>query len=423
MSRDLIQVFEHQTLLVNNDSKFTDTHFRALVSYGYKTKEKYFRVGHNRIKFTNYVGVLQVKNLTIEVLPKADKADDGDESKKKWHGALIDMLHVCRQLKLDSIANASLKLRSASILDLYFDAFLSEVEKLCRHGLRKSYRTVAENLTKVKGKISFTEHIRRNYAHKEKVFVEHQVYDINAKLNQTILKALLVLSKISYNSSFTARIKRLLLHFDTVDEVHISSSWFDSIIYNRTTERYKPSIALAKMIILKHSPDLKGGREDVLALMFDMNALYENYVYRKLKVLEADSNIPVLKVREQQRKPFWERRGIKADIIIETEIGQVVIDTKWKVLKNNTPSDEDLKQMFVYGLHYDSPLNILLYPKTSVPTGTKKPFKRDSYKGVNCQVAFVNLFQKGSLLDKELGYKIYKELLEQEILSLAKSSH
>ena len=115
------------------------------------------------------------------------------------------------------------------------------------------------------------------------------------------------------------------------------------IKFDRNTERYRQAITLAKLIILRYSPDLKGGGENVLAIMFDMNMLYEKYVYRKLKVLQSDSETPIIKVKEQNRTLFWESRGLRADIVIETEDKRLVIDTKWKVLKDNKPSDADLK--------------------------------------------------------------------------------
>ena len=64
-NKNTIQVFEYQTLKVGDDPKFTAKHFNALEKYGYKTKEKYYNVGNNRIKFNNYVGVIQVDNITI----------------------------------------------------------------------------------------------------------------------------------------------------------------------------------------------------------------------------------------------------------------------------------------------------------------------------------------------------------------------
>jgi 5-methylcytosine-specific restriction enzyme subunit McrC len=413
--KNIIQVFEHQTLRVDAGSAFKPSHFRSLELYGYKTKEKYYSVGNQRIKFSNFVGVIQVDNLTIEILPKADNNEADTEGKNKWHEALITMLQECKLIKLESLSNAKLKLKSASILDLYFDVFLTETERLVRQGLTKSYRTISENLTKIKGRIQFTEHVRRNYIHKEKVFVEHQTYDVNNKLNQILLKALEVLSDLTNNPSFDIRIKKLLLDFERVEKATISSSSFESLSFNRNTERYKQAITLAKLIILQYNPDLKGGKENVLAILFDMNILYENYIYRKLKVLERQADCNITKVGRQNRRPFWETRGIRADIIIESKGGNFVIDTKWKVLKENKPADDDLRQMFVYNLHYGSDLSILLYPKTSVITSPKKPYQHLGFRDKYCQVAFVDLFKKDGKLEKDLGRMLYDQLLKGEI--------
>ena len=412
-SRNILQVFEHNALKVDDESTFKMVHFNALEKYGYRTKEKFFSVGNKRIKFNNYVGVIQVKNLTIEILPKADNKEEA--SKDKWHNALITMLKECKLIKLNTISNARLRLKSASILDLYYDLFLSETETIFKHGLRKNYRSTEENLNKVKGKILFTNHIRKNAFHKERFFVEHKIFDADNKLNQILLKAMLVLKTIAHNPNHNIRINKLLLNFEGVSEERITEKWFDKLTFDRNTERYRQAITLAKLIILRYSPDLKGGNENVLAIMFDMNMLYENYVYRKLKALEKDTSNPIIKVKEQNRTPFWETRGLRADIVVETEDKRLVIDTKWKVLKDNKPSDADLKQMFVYNLHYDTDLSILLYPKTTLESSHKKPFRDEKFKTLNCQVAFTDLFNDEGRLEKDLGKRIYSELLKEEI--------
>lgn len=413
--RILIQVFEHQKLRVGEPESFSLAHFKALEQYAYRNKEKYFVVGNQRLKFGSYVGVIQVKNLTIEVLPKADRAESGIAAKRKWHSALIAMLKECKSLKLDLIHNTHLKLGSATILDLYFDAYLTETENLFRHGLKKSYRKFAENLGKVKGKVIFSKHIQKNLLHKERFFVEHCIYDKSNLLNQILLKALLILAKISNNPNFISRIKLLLLGFEGIEERKISQQDFLCIRFNRNTDRYRSAIKLARLIILNYSPDLQGGSEDVLAIMFDMNRLYENYIYRKLKILEKDPEIPIVKVSEQNKVPFWANRGLRADIVIEGQDRNLVIDTKWKMPENGKPSDGDLKQMFVYKLHYDSCLSILLYPKTTLGTFEKKPYKNEAFENLHCQVAFVDLFLSNGFLNRKLGYKIFEELLEGEI--------
>lgn len=423
MSNDIniIQIFEHQTLKVDETTKFNLVHFNTLEKYGYKTKEKYFSIGNKRIKFNNYVGVIQVKNLTIEILPKADNNSDDQNSKDKWHNALISMLQVCKLIKLNAISNAKLKLKSASILDLYYDLFLSETETIFKPGLRKSYRAIDENLNKVKGKILFTKHISKNAFHKERFSVEHKIFDSNNKLNQILLKALLVLRSIAHNPNHNIRINKLLLNFEDISEENITSQWFEKIKYDRNTERYKQALTLAKLIILKYSPDLKGGNENVLAIMFDMNLMYENYVYRKLKSLQSITTIPAIQIKQQNRTPFWETRGLRADILIETKDKRIVIDTKWKVLNDDKPSDSDLKQMFTYNLHYNTDLSILLYPKTTVESADKKPFKNEKFKNQNCQVAFTDLFDNEGKLEKNLGIKIYNELIKNEIKTGANS--
>lgn len=414
-SKNILQVFEHQTLKADESTNFKMVHFNSLEKYGYKTKEKYFSIGNRRIKFNNYVGVIQVKNLTIEILPKADNNTEDQISKDKWHTALISILKECKLIKLNAISSARLKLKSASILDLYYDLFLSETETIFKHGLKKNYRAVDENLNKLKGKILFTNHIRKNAFHKERIFVEHKTFDANNKLNQILLKALLILKTISHQSSHNIRIQKLLLNFEGITEENITQKWFEKLKYDRNTERYRQSITLAKLIILKYSPDLKGGNENVLSILFDMNMLYENYVYRKLKTLQNNSENPIINVKEQNRTPFWESRGLRADIIVETEYKRVVIDTKWKVLKDNNPSDSDLKQMFVYNLHYATDLSILLYPKTNLDSSEKKPFRDKNFKTLNCQVAFADLFNIEGNLDVDLGKRIYNELLKEEL--------
>ncbi|MBT4969317.1 MAG: restriction endonuclease, partial [Bacteroidetes bacterium] len=410
-SWNTLQVFEHQTLMVDDDSRFKMTHFNILEKYGYRTKEKYYSVGNKRIKFSNYVGVIQVKNLTIEILPKADNLEINQRSKDKWHDALISMLNECKLIKLDAITNARLKLKSCSVLDLFYDHFLTETEKIIKQGLRKNYRTIEENLSKLKGKILFTNHIKKNSLHQEQFYVQHEIFDKDNFLNQILFKALNILYSISDNSTHHVRIKRLLLHFEEISDENITATWFDRIYYNRNTERYRQAIKLAKLIILRYSPDLKGGNENILAITFDMNALYENYVYRKLKVLEFNNKIPIDGVFAQNRKPFWESRGVRADILVKTQSGSFIIDTKWKILKDTKPSDDDLKQMLVYNVYYDSSLSILLYPKTTIESDVKKPFKHPYLSDKYCQIAFIDLFNNDGKLEKELGMRVYSELL------------
>ena len=92
-----------------------------------------------------------------------------------------------------------------------------------------------------------------------------------------------------------------------------------------------------------------------------------------------------------------------------------VIDTKWKIIETNNPSDEDLKQMFVYNLHWDAEKALLLYPKTGQTDSSFEEFhydKLDSKK--KCKTGFVDITEGGSIKSSE---KIAEEIFSKLELS------
>ena len=121
----VIRVFEYSHLAVNEE--FTEKHFEQIVKYNEMHGNKYFNIGNRRVYFKNYVGVLQVGSLSIEILPKADRTE-GETAKNKWHNALVYMLHICGHLNIDSISQADLQIQKLSLIDLFYKVFLAEVE-------------------------------------------------------------------------------------------------------------------------------------------------------------------------------------------------------------------------------------------------------------------------------------------------------
>ncbi len=69
----------------------------------------YYSLGDTNLSFKEHVGVIQINELTIEVLPKIDRED---QDKGKWHDILLHMLKECRFVDAQSSGYANLKLRS-----------------------------------------------------------------------------------------------------------------------------------------------------------------------------------------------------------------------------------------------------------------------------------------------------------------------
>ena len=339
-SKKFIQVFEHQKLKYDDSGDFQKLHFDAMVKFNELHQNKYFTIGHNGIVFKNYVGVVQIGGLTIEILPKADKKADAD--KNLWQSVLLNMLKVCKRIRVESVSETQLKKRYHSILDVYFELYLAEIERLVNKGLIKRYQKNQSNQNALKGKLLFAKNIQQNLVHRERFYCEHQVYDRNHLMHQILYKGLRIL-KTFVNDALKDRLNRLLFEFQEIENIEISEKHFRKIVFDRKNSDYQKAFDIAKIIILNYSPSLNYGSENLLTLLFDMNALWEEYIFRILQKHKTNK----MQVFSQDSKKFWKNKCIRPDIILKTGGETFVIDTKWKIIEANNPSDEDLKQMFV----------------------------------------------------------------------------
>ena len=384
-----ITIFEHQTLKLDHDYEgvtFDNDKLNALQRFYGDKGVPYFSLVHKGIRFSEFVGVIQVGALIIEVLPKADKSSADVNSKAKWRNILIDMLRASGIFNIQAPSSSSLNLKSNSLLDLYFELFIKEVEYLLHAGLAKQYRKKEANVTALKGCLQFNKHLQQNITHQERFFVRHTTYDVEHKLHFILYKAIRLLKQINTNSALHSRIGALLLHFPEMPDINVSESTFEKLVFNRKTVTYKKAIDIAKLLLLQYHPDVSNGRNNVLALMFDMNALWEKFVFTSL----LKYKVPDVTITPQSPKFFWKPEvGYRSKIIPDIVINQgkdncVVLDTKWKNLNGFNPSAEDLRQMYVYHQYYNSEQVALIYPgensfKSGIyidpNTGTDSKFK------------------------------------------------
>lgn len=403
INKKFIQVFEYQKLRYDDSGIFRKHHFDAMVKFNELHQNKYFTIIHKGIRFGSYVGVIQIGGLTIEILPKADNNEKAD--KNLWQNVLLNMLKVCKHIQVESISETQLKKRYQSILDVYFELYLNEVERLVKKGLIKKYRKNQSNQNALKGKLLFAQNIQHNLVHKEWFYCEHQVYDKNHLLHQILYKGLLIL-KTFVNDSLKDKLNRLLFEFQDFENINIQKKHFDKIIIARKNHDYQKAIDIAKIIILNYSPSLNYGNDNLLTLLFDMNTLWEEYIFRILQKHKTDE----IEVSFQNSDKFWENKRIRPDIVLKTKNEAFVIDTKWKIIEANNPSDDDLKQMFVYNLHWKAEKTLLLYPKTNQIDSNFGTFHFDNL-GKKCKLGFVDITNELTIKNSKIvATEIYEKL-------------
>lgn len=395
MSKNLIQVFEYSKLKYSEHSDFKESHFNALVQFNEKNHNKYFSIIHRGVQFGSYVGVIQIGGLTIEILPKADKDNSNSfEQKTLWQNILLNMLRVCKHIQVDNVSETSLKKRYNSILDVYFEMYLTELEHLIQHGLIKKYNRVQSNQTALKGKLIFSQNIQKNLVHKERFYCEHQVYEPDHMIHQILFKGLKILENL-VNPYLKDKLYRILYEFSDFKEINVSKSSFDKLVLDRKSIPYSRALDISKMIILNYSPSIQSGQDNMLTLLFDMNKLWEEYIYRILKKYSQEG----FEINGQEAQKFWKCKKIKPDLVLKQGSETFIIDTKWKIIEETKPSDDDLKQMFAYNLYWKSQKSILLYPRTNQTDSDFGNYHFSQLDNNQCKLGFVDLIYENRKID------------------------
>ncbi|RBP28400.1 5-methylcytosine-specific restriction enzyme subunit McrC [Oceanihabitans sediminis] len=402
--RGNISVFEHQRLYVGEQG-FKQVHLDALLKLNEYHDGNYFEPIAKGIKFNQYVGVIQVDGLTIEIHPKADK----DDEDRKWKGVLIKMLQACGKLKAESSGVAHVKRQHLNLLEVYFELYLFEIENLVRKGLIKQYRKQTRNTKALKGKLEFANHIRKNCVHKERFYTTHQVYDQDHFLHQVLYKALTVVEQFTKGSRLQDLTNRVLLNFPEVTNKTITAKQLNSIQLNRKSNAYSSALELARLIILNYSPDISSGKEKMLSLLFDMNVLWEEYILKQLQKACVGTGITV---SGQESKSFWGNNSLRPDVVLREGETTYIIDTKWKRPNKTAASVGDLRQMYTYCRFWDAEKAMLLYPGTdsenkfkSYLTDDYSKDHEDNHREIDhqCKMGFVSVLGDNNNLNTNIG--------------------
>ncbi len=370
------ELFEHQSISVGEllrasdgcAARFTERHFEDLARFNDANGGRYFTIGHRRISLSHYVGYLEVGELALEILPKADKARAEPGDAMAWRNGLFEMLRIATGLRLEALTSASQRTGRSSLIDLVASRFVDEVQVLLRQGLTKGYREQIENGPTFRGRLLVAEHVRANHARADRVYVKTQVYDRDVTLNQILGAALDVLGSLALSPGCAARAADCRAAFPETTHSVVTDRTFDRVVLGRSTVRYVNALTLARMLLSQSAPQLRSGRSRVFALLFDMNLLWERYVAALFRRAAGAS----LEVSTQERHLLWtgetHRRGIRPDIVVRSRATNKVLliaDTKWKVLREGPPLDSDLQQMFVYNELLGGARSLLVYPSVS----------------------------------------------------------
>jgi len=342
----------------------------------------------------NYVGVVQLKSgYQIQILPKIDFADESEYNKDnkliETKKIFKNMLKELKEFKCKQLNTANLQVEKMSIFEIFIYIFLGQIDDLVRKGLKSAYIQVENNVPYYKGKLLVSQHIRYNMAHAERFYVSYDEFHINRPENCLLKAALIKLQRLSTDFSNQKKIRQLLLHFELVEPSTSYEADFAKVIIDRNTQAYERPLKWAKVFLLGKSFTSFTGKADATSLLFPMDRLFEAYIAKMFVRSEEFSDWDI-SVQDYGCFLFNEPEDkfrLRPDIVLKKNNKCIIVDTKWKRLKNDKSknygiSQSDMYQMYAYSKMYHTPYICLLYPFNNDMKTEKneKPISVEVYK-------------------------------------------
>lgn len=340
------------------------------------------------IKSSQWVGVIKYKKTIIQILPKlispnGDKEDfKNDEEynteKQNILKNLIYMLSFTKRLDIKTNEVAKLSKEKNPFMEILIREFADSLFECLKRLTPQKYIREENNLNYLKGKIKFSENIRYNCSNSAKFYCEYDEYSENNVLNQLFLFVSTCLYSISSNNYNKKILKFITNYYADIDLVSFDKVKAEKIKLSRNQEMFKKPFMLAKMFIENATVDLTKNRLENIILLWDMNKLFEEFVFELLKRNENKNGLEGWKFTAQKGKYLFKNnkdkfRMTNADIFAERGDEKVIIDTKYKKFETfKDVSNSDIFQVTTYCLLHNATKGILLYPR-------RKEDKEESY--------------------------------------------
>lgn len=334
------------------------------------------------VKAKNWVGVIETQGVSIEILPKIEGLSNAGARKN-----LLFMLAVAGDLPVRERDIASLAVERTTLLDALILVFSERLLRELRAGLDHAYVVQEENAAFVRGKLLLREHLLRNIAHDERVFVAFDEFVSDTPLNRILKRACQVLVARTRSHAAEHNLRAALVAFDEVRDTPIARHHFEQIQLSRNSNRFETLLEFCRIVLVEGAPSLRVGERSTFTLLFPMERVFERFVAKAMLKnapdLGIDAGTVAVQARGVQRWLLSDashkgRFRLAPDIVLRGDARpRLIVDTKWKRLlsndedKKNGISQTDIYQMVAYATRYDCDDSVLVYPRVAGVDGKR----------------------------------------------------
>ena len=386
------------------------------------------RGGKKVIQAAQHVGVVRLRNRTIQILPKIYQLSETDSEKERSREAtrnLLYMLERAGSLPVREHSLAPMLRHGDDWFEILTRLFASHLRDEWQRGAFRTYQTVEDDLPVLKGKWLFAEQMKR--PHRQHMFsVSYDEFTADNQLNRVFRYTVERLWHLTRDSSNRQLLGELRQWLDEVSlRPHMSAAEADPNQLTRLNERFRPLLNLARLFLDGGTLQMTTGELSTFAFVFDMNQLFEAFIAEiihrhRSEILEEELADCELLIQSRGASLFLAKREgrdvfqTKPDLTFrrERQCFPVLIDTKYKRLDQNDlrlgVSQADFYQMHAYAHRYDCARVVLLYPQMAETKGPLRVSFPLYSEGKIIEAATVDL--RMEMRNKQSRQKLVEEL-------------
>ncbi len=322
--------------------------------------------GTARIRSQEWVGVVRVPGLTIQVLPKLA----GSELDVLTMLAEVEGLPMADLARLD---RDILLGAGGDLVDLVCRMLCRQAAAVLAAGPLQDYRAMAEDLRVLRGRLDFQRQASRHYGRVDVLACRYEEFDFDVLENRLLTAGLDRARHAATQPALRRECQALFEQFHALAPGYMTApeSVRRSLVYDRQNAHYKQAHVWALALLeghRLHKPFEPLG-ETTSVFLLNMNQLFEQFVERLVRTCLAQRGVRVV---AQPRDATILRHGAKSwgsvrpDLLLRRAQKSLAVDAKYKRYDLKRVAMSDLYQLFLYAQAYggfgEVPLALLVYP-------------------------------------------------------------
>ena len=309
------------------------------------------REGHYDLTPDEHVGLISLPSVVVQIQPKIPMSS-----------VFFLISYAC-----DSIAWLEGRpelARSADLTDVLALLLARSVQHATRRGLFNGYVTHEEALPAPRGRLLFSEQIRKRMRVSSPVEVRHDVFTADVLENRLLLAAVAAMLRLPLNSAAARHeLRRAERLFGDVSRLHFQAAAVPDVVITRLNRHYAAPLALSGLILRSMAVDLATSQAvHGAAFLVNMNAVFERFVRIALR---AALGVRANEFPDRPSPMHLDQRDVVSFVpdLVLLRNGRVIWvgDAKYKRLAVRGYQNADLYQMLAYSVTMNLPGGMLIY--------------------------------------------------------------